>query len=72
MPLSVKAAREWVEEHLDADDYEAIFGLPDEDAEDVILYAKIPAQLMARLKTKAAENGVPVAEIVTAILKEGL
>ena len=72
MPLSVKAAREWVEEHLSADDYEAIFGLPDEDAEDAVLYAKIPAQIMAKLKARAAENGTSITEIVTAILKKEL
>lgn len=72
MPLSVKAAREWVEEHLDADDYEAIFGLPDEDADDAVLYAKIPAQIMAKLKSKAAESGKSVTEIVNKILRDTL
>lgn len=72
MPLSVKAAREWVEEHLDADDYEKIFGLPDEDAEDAVLYAKIPAQLMARLKARAAEESTSVTELVCRLLEERL
>lgn len=72
MPLSAKTAREWAEKHLSADDYAQIFGLPDEDAEDVVLYAKVPAQIMAKLKDRAAENGTSVTEIVNSMLREYL
>lgn len=72
MPLNFKAAQEWAEKHLSAEAYEAAFGLPDEDAEDVVLYAKVPAQLMARLKAHAAEQGKPVTEIVCRLLEERL
>lgn len=68
IPLSPAKAREWAEEHLSADEYEAAFGLPDEDAEDVVLYVKIPAATMAKLKTKAAERGASVTEIVNKML----
>lgn len=70
IPLSFSKAREWAEEHLTADEYEAAFGLPDEDAEDVALYVKVPAALMARLKARAAETGNSVTEIVNGILSE--
>lgn len=72
IPMSPTKAREWGEKHLSGEAYEAAFGLPDEDAEDVILYAKIPAQIMAKLKARAAENGTSITEIVTAILKKDL
>lgn len=70
IPLSPAKAREWAEEHLSADEYEAAFGLPDEDAEDVVLYVKVPAVLMANLKARAAEDGKSVTEIVNSILSE--
>jgi|LSQX01.3.fsa_nt_gb hypothetical protein len=31
IPLSIREAQEWAEEHLDGDEYEAIFGEVDED-----------------------------------------
>lgn len=70
IPLSPAKAREWAEEHLSADEYEAAFGLPDEDAEDVVLYVKVPAATMAKLKAQAAERGASVTEIVNGILSE--
>lgn len=70
IPLSLDKARKWAEEHLSADEYEEAFGLPDEDAEDVVLYVKVPAVLMANLKARAAEDGKSVTEIVNSILSE--
>lgn len=70
IPLSLAKAREWAEEHLTADEYEAAFGLPDEDAEDVALYVKVPAVLMAKLRARAAEAEKSVTEIVNGILSE--
>ena len=70
IPLSPAKAREWAEEHLSADEYEAAFGLPDEDAEDVVLYVKIPASMMAKLKAQAAERGASVTEIVNEMLRQ--
>lgn len=68
IPLTVEAAMKWAEEHLDADDYAAIFGLPDESAEDVTLLVKVPAALAAKARTLAAERTVSVKEIVVAAL----
>lgn len=72
IPLSPAKAREWAEEHLSADEYEQAFGLPDEDAEDAVLYVKIPAALMAKLKTHAAERGESVTKIVNDMLAQNL
>lgn len=70
IPLSPAKAREWAEKHLSADEYKAAFGLPDEDAEDVVLYVKVPAAIMAKLKTQAAERGASVTEIVNEMLRQ--
>lgn len=72
IPLSYDKARKWAEEHLTVDEYEAAFGLPDENAEDVVLYAKIPAALMARLKEKAMTEKKSITETVTDILLRAL
>lgn len=72
IPLSVEAAREWAEHHLDADDYEQIFGLPDEDAEPVALHMMLPAQLAAAARQRAAEDGVALTRVVETALAEYL
>lgn len=72
IPLDVKAARQWVEEHLDADDYEQIFGLPDEDAEPVLISMRLPAQLAAAARQRAAEDGIALTTVVERALTEYL
>ena len=68
IPLSVGKAREWAEEHLDADEYAEIFGMPDEDAEPAVLNINIPAQLMAQIRANAAEQGKSITAYVTETL----
>ena len=72
MPLSLAAAREWAEAHLDADEYGEIFGMPSEDAEPVALNIQIDAALMAKLRARAAENGTSLTAMVAALLEKGL
>jgi len=69
MPLSPAKAREWAEEHLSADEYEAAFGLPDEDAEDVAISMRIPAALNAQIRQAAAEKGVSLTDYIVSRLQ---
>lgn len=72
IPLSMEAARKWVEDHLDAGDYEQIFGLPDEDAEPVALHMMLPAQLAAAARQRAVSDGTALTTIVERALAEYL
>lgn len=72
IPLSMEAARKWVEDHLDAGDYEQIFGLPDEDAEPVALHMMLPAQLAAAARQRAVADGTALTTIVERALAEYL
>ena len=72
MPLSAANARKWVEEHLDAEDYEAIFGLPDEDAEKVMLSIQLPADLSAQIRQNAADAGMTLTAYVESLLRKAL
>jgi hypothetical protein len=58
VPLTFKEAQEWAEKHLNGDDYCDIFGEPDEDAEDVTLGIAVSAEVAAKLRRAAAENGI--------------
>lgn len=71
-PLNYAEAQKWAEEHLDADEYAAVFGMPDENAEDVQLNVYVPAQLMAALRARASEAGTSVTATVEAALRAWL
>ena len=70
IPLDLKGAMEWAEQNLRAEEYEAIFGTPDEGGEH--LHVVLDAALMAALRARAAEDGVSVTAAVGAILREAL
>lgn len=72
IPLTAASAREWAEEHLSADDYAEIFGMPSEDAEPVALNIQIDAGLMARIREKAVEDGASLTATVAALLERGM
>ena len=69
IPMSYDKAREWAEQRLDVDDYEKIFGLPDED-ERATLVLQVPAALAQTLRAQAAKEQTSVAAYVTRILEE--
>lgn len=58
MPLTYENARQWAEEHLDADDYAEAFGMPDEDGGVETLHVQLPSDLMAAIRKHAAERGM--------------
>ncbi len=58
MPMSFSEAREWAEEHLDADEYEAIFGAVSEDDSRVQVCYSLSAATVETIKRRAAELGI--------------
>lgn len=70
IPLTVKAAQEWAEEHLDGDDYEKIFGAVDEESEDVLITFKAPAALDQKLSNKAAELGTSKSDLLRSLIEK--
>ena len=72
IPLSMEAAMKWAEEHLSADAYEEIFGLPDEDAEPVALHMLLPAKLAAAAKQRAIKDNTSMVSVVETALTEYL
>lgn len=70
MPLSVEDAKEWVEKHLTADDYETIFGeiAEDEDVAKTSWAVKVTPATIERIKRAAGERGMQISEIVEAAI----
>lgn len=70
VPMTVKKAQEWAERHMDTDDYEAAFGPVSEDAADVMISAKIPAAVDAKLRRLAAESQTSVTAILIDLIEK--
>ncbi len=68
VPMDYERARQWMEEHADADDYEREFGVVDEDSESVRLHIRIAASTKARLDRYAAQNGMTLGEAIESLV----
>ena len=62
IPLSHDQARQWAENSLDAEDYEKLFEV--EEDEKIIMTISISDSTRDRLKKLAAEKGMPMSAVV--------
>lgn len=69
IPLAFETARQWAEDHLDADRYQEIFGEVSEDAEDRLLNFMVPAALDKKLTDKAAELGTSKSDLLRQLIE---
>ena len=69
MPMSFSEAREWAEEHLDADEYEAIFGAVSEDDSRVQVCYSLSAATVETIKRRATELGISASAYVESLVK---
>ncbi|MHC1786147.1 MAG: hypothetical protein AB9880_03680 [Christensenellales bacterium] len=64
IPLSLEEAREWGEEHLDGDEYEAIFGAVAEDDTRVQAAFVLSKGTLERVRREAQERGLSMSALV--------
>lgn len=67
--LSEKEAREWAEEHLNGDEYEAIFGIVEEDESQATITISGSAKAMDCGKRTAAKLGMSLPALIEALLQ---
>lgn len=72
IPLTFEAAMEWAEANLEADEYEAEFGEASEDGGEVVLYARVPARIAAKLDTEARKTGRSKGSVLADIIDKSL
>lgn len=68
IPLTYDDAREWAESHLDADDYESIFGEITENDRGQILSLSISAAAAERARRAAAQHGLSLSEYIEGLI----
>lgn len=66
MPIGYQDAKEWAETHLDADEYEAEFGIPDEDAEHD-LHVIVSESAWQAISRKATTDGTSVRAVIESL-----
>jgi hypothetical protein len=73
-PLTYDRARQWAERHLDAEDYEGIFGAvsDDGDGDDTIVTLRLSAAVSKAIDREMAKTGRTKREIVNDILDKAL
>ena len=71
LPMSREAAMEWAEEHLEAEEYEAIFGEVTELGNEQ-LNITVSAAVKSRLWERAEQKKVTVSALVLEALEEYL
>lgn len=64
MPVSYAEAKTWAEEHLDGDEYEAIFGEVAEDSSRVQVCYSLSAATVETIKRRASELGISAGEVI--------
>ena len=69
MPMSFQEAREWAEEHLSGEEYEAIFGEVVEDESRVQVCYSLSAAAVETIKRRAAELGISASAYVESLVK---
>ena len=69
-PLSWDDARAWVESHLDAEDYERIFGPVSEDGSRVAVNLSISASSLELARRAAAQSGISLSAYIMSLISE--
>lgn len=68
IPLTWEAAREWAEEHLDADEYQEIFGEVAEDDSRVTVALSLSASTVETAKRAASQAGVSLSAYIERLI----
>lgn len=71
-PLTFDEAREWAEEKLTGDEYEAIFGEIEDDGTGVLISAVIKASSRDKLRRAVEKTGKTVGQIIDELINEAI
>lgn len=68
LPVSYEDARQWAEDHMDAEDYEAAFGAVVEDDTKTTINLSLPVSLVEQLKRDSSKAGMGLSAYVEQLL----
>lgn len=68
IPLTFEEAREWAETHLDAEEYEKIFGEVDESGDVKGVLYSLPVSSIEKVKRIATERRCSASQVITELI----
>lgn len=68
IPFTFKEAKRWVRKRLDANEYIALFGVPEENDENVKIIIDIPREMTERAKQQSSEKGVSLSDYIASLI----
>lgn len=68
IPLTWDSARQWAEEHLDADEYQAAFGEIVEDDSRTVVTLSLSASSLEKAKRAASQKGMSLSAYIESLL----
>jgi hypothetical protein len=69
-PLDLVDAKDWVEENCDAETYEKLFGVVDDDGEKVITTISLSKPVAQMLEQQAIDHRAPKSEWIEKLIKK--
>lgn len=69
IPMTYENARKWCEEHLDGDEYEAVFGKIEEDDEKKTVALRLSASAVEKIKREASKKDCTMSDVVEDLIK---
>lgn len=70
MPMTYSEAKEWAEEHLDGEEYEAIFGKVTEDGSRLQVCYSLSADTVEIIKRKSSELGISASAYIDKLVAD--
>lgn len=68
IPLTYEAARKWAEEHLSAEQYDAIFGEVEEDGSRMAVTLSLSVSTVEKAKRAAAQQGMGLSAYIESLI----
>ena len=68
LPISYEEARQWAEDHMDAQAYEAAFGAVADDDTKTTINLSLPVSLVEQLKRDSSKSGMGLSAYVEHLL----
>ena len=72
IPLDYNAAREWAEEHLEADEYEEIFGVVEENEGKMTATISVNIGIWEAAKRTASSRGIGISEYIESLIRKDM
>ena len=72
IPLTYESARQWAEDHLEADEYEEIFGVIEADESKMTATISVGTGIWETAKRTASSRGVGISEYIEQLIRRDM